>query len=189
MKTAADYRSEGFGKEFPWLDLINSQEWDGFGVEIDHLEDSAWFPLFLRHWKLARRGPGWVPHTEIVKLRGLLRNAAERWAAGEPMGAREMAALNSVLSVAAEQKLVQGQNGFRLEFVPRRMDWRWILSRIVASFAQTLISAAPERLKFCRNAGCKWSFYDTTKGNTRCWCKDSSCGNRDRVRRARAAQR
>jgi len=42
------------------------------------------------------------------------------------------------------------------------------------------------RVKICRNADCRWVFYDTTKARSRRWCSDKVCGNRDRVRRARA---
>jgi predicted RNA-binding Zn ribbon-like protein len=189
MKNLHDYRSKGFGRGFLWLDLVNSLEWDGFGNATDHLNDSTWLLLFLRHWRMDQKVSRALPLREILGLRRLLRRAAEQWAGGKAIGARELAALNSVLSVAVEQKILQGQNGLRMELVPQRADGRWILSRIAESFAQTLVSGDGDRLKSCRNAGCKWFFYDTTKGNTRCWCKDSTCGNRDRVRRARAAHR
>jgi predicted RNA-binding Zn ribbon-like protein len=47
----------------------------------------------------------------------------------------------------------------------------------------------PRRLKICPNRGCRWVFYDRTKGKTRVWCNDRTCGNRERVRRARAAHK
>ena len=45
------------------------------------------------------------------------------------------------------------------------------------------------RLKICPNHGCRWVFYDETRGNTRRWCDDRSCGNRDKVRRLRERRR
>jgi predicted RNA-binding Zn ribbon-like protein len=94
-------------------------------------------------------------------------------------------ALNSFLSVPVRIKLFQHQNGVQSELVPLRGGWPWILSRIAASFAEMLALNRPDRLKYCPNEGCKWIFYDRTKANTRRWCNDRTCGNRDRVRRSR----
>ena len=37
-----DFRAEGHGKTGPWLDLVNSYEWDTFGNPTEHLKDPAW---------------------------------------------------------------------------------------------------------------------------------------------------
>ena len=43
------------------------------------------------------------------------------------------------------------------------------------------------RLLMCGNPHCRLVFLDESKSGTRRWCDDAGCGNRDRVRRHRAA--
>jgi predicted RNA-binding Zn ribbon-like protein len=188
IKNADEYLEQGFGKEYAWIDFVNSQEWDGFGKPQEHLGD-AWLTLFLRRWNLGQRIPSRRPPADLVRLRDNLRHAAEALSTGQPPGREELATLNSWLDVAARQKLVEHQQGWRLELEPLEQGWPWIVSRIAASFAEMLERGDSRRLKICPNNGCRWIFYDRTKGRTRRWCSDRSCGNRDRVRRARAASR
>ncbi len=179
------YEGAGFGREFAWLDLANTLEWDGYGKVTDHLRDAAWLKRILRHWSLAPAVPRPVPRGKLVALRTLLRRLAAKLNSGRSLDTRDLAALNLYLSVPVRATLFQGQNGVRSELVPIHEGWPWILSRFAASFAETLELNRPDRLKYCPNEGCKWLFYDRTKGNTRRWCNDRTCGNRDRVRRAR----
>jgi predicted RNA-binding Zn ribbon-like protein len=179
------YEGAGFGREFAWLDLANTLEWNGYGKVTDHLRDAAWLNRILNHWSLAREVPRPVPRGKLVALRSLLRRLAAKLNAGRSLDTHDLAALNSYLSVPVSAKLFQRQNGVHSELVPIDEGWPWILSRFAASFAETLELNRPDRLKYCPNEGCKWLFYDRTKGNTRRWCNDRTCGNRDRVRRAR----
>jgi predicted RNA-binding Zn ribbon-like protein len=182
-----DYRSAGFGSQFAWLDFVNSQERDGFGRLTDHLRNPLWLANFLRHFHLADPLPPSVPHRALADLRELLRGVAENLASGHTLSASDLRTLNAALMVPARPKLFQHQNGFRIELFPLRSGWPWILSRIAASLADTLTHYDRERVKICANDGCRWAYYDVTKGSTRRWCSDRTCGNRDRVRRARAA--
>jgi predicted RNA-binding Zn ribbon-like protein len=182
------FRDHGFGKVAPWVDLVNSEEWDGFGKREDHLADVHWLAAFLKHWKLppVRLSP--APHRELLELRALLRHAAEELAVGEPLGPQELSKLNHALKVPVRQRLVQHQNGFRSELVPVKSGWSWVIARIAASLGEMLAKSDAERVKICANGDCRWVFYDPTKAKIKRWCKDSTCGNRARVRRARAAQ-
>ncbi len=187
IRTLQDYRQAGFGSQFAWLDLVNSQERDGFGQLTDHLRNPLWLANFLRHFHLADSLPPSVPLHALADLRELLRGVAENLAAGRTLSASDVRTLNATLMVPSRQKLLQYQNGFRAELFPVRSGWPWILSRIAASLADTLTRYDRERVKICANDGCRWAYYDVTKGSTRRWCNDRTCGNRDRVRRARAA--
>jgi predicted RNA-binding Zn ribbon-like protein len=188
-QTINSFTAAGFGKEFAWLDLANSLEWNGYGKRTDHLRDPSWVGRVVKHWNLASTLPRSVPLAQIIALRALLRRMAEKLIAGDAIHERDLNALNSYLNVPVRVKLFQRQNGVHSELVPLRPGWPWILSRIAASFADMLALNRPDRLKYCPNEGCKWIFYDRTKGNTRRWCNDRTCGNRDRVRRARVRQR
>jgi predicted RNA-binding Zn ribbon-like protein len=182
------FRSHGFGKVAPWVDLTNSQEWDGFGNLSDRLDDPRWLASFLRHWKFRPVPGGHAPLADLKRLRLALRRIAEKIGAGEPIGAAETAELNSAMSVPVRQKLIQRQNGYGTELVPVRSNWDWVLAKIAASAAETLASKQSARMKICANHDCRWLFYDPTKARTKRWCSDRTCGNRDRVRRARAAR-
>jgi len=185
IRTLHDYRNAGFASQFAWLDFVNSQERDGFGRLTDHLQNPVWLASFLRHFHLADSAPPAAPLHALADLREFLRGVAETFAAGHTLSPRDLRTLNAALRVPARQKLVQHQNGFRAELDPVRGGWPWILSRIAASLAETLTYHDPERVKICANNGCRWAYYDVTKGNMRRWCNDRTCGNRDRVRRAR----
>jgi predicted RNA-binding Zn ribbon-like protein len=187
IRTLHDYRQAGFGSQFAWLDLVNSQERDGFGRLTDHLRNPHWLATFLRHFHLIDPLPPAVPLRAFADLREFLRGVAENLAAGRSLSASDLRTLNAALMVPARQKLFQHQNGFRTELFPVRSGWPWILSRIAASLGDTLTRYDGERVKICANDGCRWAYYDVTKGSTRRWCSDRTCGNRDRVRRARAA--
>ena len=188
MKTLHNtFSAAGFGKVAPWVDLVNSEEWNGFGKLTDHLANPRWLATFLKHWDLYPLPSKDVPRRKLVQLRVLLRRAAEKLAAGGSLNARELSSLNQALNVPGRQKLVQGQNGFRAEMVPARNDWSWVIRRIAASLGEMLVSREVERIKVCANSDCRWVFHDPTKARTKRWCNDRTCGNRARVRRARAA--
>ncbi len=183
------FHAAGFGKVAPWVDLANSEEWNGFGKLSDHLTNPQWLATFLKHWNLHPLPSNNVPHRKLVQLRFLLRSAAEKLAAGGSLDPREISKVNQVLNVPVRQKLVQDQNGIRAETAPVRSDWNWVIARIAASLGEMLANHEVERIKVCANSDCRWVFHDPTKARTKRWCNDRTCGNRARVRRARAAQK
>src|SRR5216684_123427 len=98
MKSAPDiFHANGFGKVAPWVDLVNSEEWNGFGKLTDHLANPRWLATFLKHWDLYPLPSKDVPRGKLVQLRELLRRAAEKLAAGGSLGARELSILNQAL--------------------------------------------------------------------------------------------
>jgi predicted RNA-binding Zn ribbon-like protein len=183
------FYAHGFGKVAPWVDLANSEEWDGFGKRTDHLSDPQWLAAFLKHWKLASILRGKSSRLPLAKLRELLRRAAQRLAAGRALNAGETSKLNHVLNVPVRRRLVQRQNGWRAELVPVKRDGNWAVAQIASSLTETLAGQQAKRLRVCANLDCRWIFRDPTKAGTKRWCNDRTCGNRARVRRARAAQK
>lgn len=181
------FREAGFGKVAPWVDLVNSQEWNGFGKLTDHLANPRWLATFLEHWELYPFPSKDVPRRKLEHLRDLLRHTTERLADGGSLNRSELSALNQMMNVPVWQKLVQDQNGFHAETVPVRSDWTWVMAQIAASFGEMLANQEMGRIKVCANSDCRWVFHDPTKARTKRWCNDRTCGNRARVRRARAA--
>ena len=184
-----NFHAAGFGKVAPWVDLANSEEWNGFGKLTDHLSNPRWLATFLKHWNLYPLPSKDVPRHKLVQLRPLLRRVAEKLAAGGSLSARELSNLNQVLNVPGRQKLVRDQNGLHAEMVPVKSDWSWVIARIAASLGEMLANREVQRIRVCANSDCRWVFYDPTKARTKRWCNDRTCGNRARVRRARAAQK
>ena len=177
---------EEFTPQSAWLDLVNSQQWDGFGRLTDHLLEVSWVARFLKYWKshpeeLART----TPRAELAKLRSLLRQSSEKIASGKTLGRRNLHALNTFLHAPSYLQLVTRGKQIRTELRPVRRNWTWIRSQIAASFVDSFLDQ-PNRIKVCGNPQCRWAFLDTTKSNIRRWCHDRRCGNRDRVRRSRA---
>jgi predicted RNA-binding Zn ribbon-like protein len=168
------------------LDLINSQHWDGFGQLTDHLLDAGWVAEFLGYWKVSPKELGRAnPIAQMAELRELLRHSTEKVVAGKPPGRGDLRALNAFLKAPAYRQLVTKKGRLQSELRPVTRGWAWIRSQIASSFVDSMLEQ-PARLKICENPLCQWAFQDRTKSNNRRWCKDRRCGNRDRVRRARA---
>jgi predicted RNA-binding Zn ribbon-like protein len=187
MQNKDTFAANNFGKVSPWIDLVNSEEWDGFGNFVDRLEDPAWMPSFLRHWRFQPAPGEKTPLPALRALRTVLRGIAEKISAGGVPAAREIAQLNSAMNVPVRQVLVQRQNGYRTELQPLRLGWTSILSRIATSAAESIATGPDARIKIFANDDCRWAFRDPTKARTKRWCNNRTCGNRDRVRRSRAA--
>jgi len=181
-----NFLAHGHGKTAPWMDLVNSEEWDTFGRLTEHLNNPAWVPYFLRQWHFAKPSREDAPMAKLRALRAALRKSSEALTRGNPIPPAELRVLNEVLNLSGKRQLFQRQNGLQLQFVPAAAGWKWILAEIARSFVETIAGGESARIKICRNEDCRWIFYDQTKAKTRCWCSSKSCGNRERVRRARA---
>src|ERR1700730_7436699 len=183
------FQTERFGSATPWLDLANSDLRDGFGAAKDLLHDPTWIRSFLNRWNFRAAKREAVPMAQLRRLRSLLRSLMQETGGAAEMHSADVQELNAWLKVAVIPQLVKNQNGFALRLQAAQIGWPAILSAIAEYFSRTLIEGQAGRLKLCANEGCRWAFLDRTKGNIRRWCNDATCGNRDRVRRSRAAQK
>lgn len=187
-QTPDPFSTRGFGASSPWLDLVNSELWDGFGNFTECLDDPQWVRSFLRYWKL-RIAPGDSKALKTLReLRALLRQLIEASSANGFLSPENVAKLNSWLKVPVYPALVESPSGFALSLQPAQGGWQSEVARIARGFADSLLHEAKGHLKICANEDCRWIFIDRTKGNVRRWCNDATCGNRDRVRRARRRQ-
>ena len=184
--TPDQFRKKGHGSTAPWVDLVNSEEWDTWGKPTDWLEDPSWLPFFLDQWRFDAPGRQSFPKVKLKHLRRTLRKSCEAIFSGRPVSDQELRDLNTALNVPGKRQLIHGQNGLQVQFVPRSAGWDWIMAQIALTFATQLSEEGKTRIKICQNEDCRWVFYDATKAQTRRWCSDKVCGNRERVRRARA---
>ena len=179
--------TRGFGASASWLDLVNSELWDGFGNFSDMLDDPVWMNGFMKFWKF-RVPTEPAPIRKFKALRKLIRYLVQL---AEPKGRipmEQLEMLNEWLRVPSSMQLVEDQNGLRLAVIPDRGGWQVVLANIVSGFAESLVALEHKRMKICSNEDCKWVFVDRTKGNVRRWCNNATCGNRARVRKARAGR-
>jgi predicted RNA-binding Zn ribbon-like protein len=183
------FRIHKFGQAAPWVDLANSEMWDGYGQLTDFLNNPQWIADFLEFWRFRLPLPGPAELRELRKLRKLLRHFAKKTSAGASIQTSDLGALNSWLKVPVFRHLVENQNGLRLAHEPVQFGWPAVLASIADSLAEALAKQMHDRLKICANSGCAWIFVDRTKGTVKRWCSDATCGNRDRVRRSRAAHK
>jgi predicted RNA-binding Zn ribbon-like protein len=60
--------------------------------------------------------------------------------------------------------------------------------RALAPLAGALMTAQADgswtRVKACARDTCRWLFYDTTRNRSRTWCTSTTCGSREKARRA-----
>lgn len=189
LVTKADPRHAG--ADVPALDLVNSEEWYGLGPLRDRLEDPAWLDRFLAHHGLTAAGqPTPAARARLNRLRALLRDLIMALASGKAPKAAELDELNAFAAARpAALRLVRAGGTFRLEPVPEKTDWPWVLGEIALSFSRLLAEGDPRRLKVCDNGDCGWAFYDESKNRSRRWCSAADCGNLIKVRRFRERQR
>jgi predicted RNA-binding Zn ribbon-like protein len=181
--------ARGFGASAPWLDLANSELLDGFGHPTECLDDPQWLRAFAEHWKLRASFEPPAAQKALRALRALLRRLVEKNAARGALASEDIARLNAWLKVPVFPRVVENQNGLALDLQAAQIGWKAELAWIARSFADSLVREPQGRLKICANAECAWVFVDRTKGKVRRWCNDATCGNRDRVRRSRAAHK
>lgn len=180
------FLSEGFGRRYLWIDVVNSMQWDGRGNVTDHLEDDSWVRACLVRWDLgAWKTAMGSPKQELQKSRSLLRSLVTSWSASRTLPAHDLRAINAALSVPVRRIFSRDPHGWHLATRPLRSDAGWIGASALGSFAEAFTEDDPQRVKICPNGGCRWVFFDETTRNIRKWCRDAACGNRDRVRRSR----
>ena len=57
-----------------------------------------------------------------------------------------------------------------------------IIGRLLAEVVRAEAVGGWERLKACRNEGCRWAFYDASKNRSGAWCNMQVCGARHKMR-------
>ncbi len=181
------------------LDLVNSRWTDhlGSGRVHDRLPLPEWREAFFAHWGLEVRSVGEDRVADLARLRALLRRLLEAFAAGRPLPAADVEALNRLLARTPVIRRLEpaGSTGaapaspgdrLRLREVPARRDWDWALAEIAVSAARLLAEGEPDRLRVCANPACSWMFYDESRNASRRWCEATVCGSLVKVRRFRS---
>jgi len=115
-------------------------------------------------------------------LRAALREMAGELAEGRPAPAAALVAINDVLRRRAVYSQVErgaAEGYVRQEVVADRADTVGVvLAPIADAAADLLIAGEPSRVHKCESTRCILFFYDTSKNQTRRWCRMDGCGNR-----------
>ena len=56
------------------------------------------------------------------------------------------------------------------------------MALMLVAVVRSAVDGTWERLKACRNEGCKWAFYDKAKNRSGTWCHMDACGARHKMR-------
>jgi predicted RNA-binding Zn ribbon-like protein len=153
------------------LDWAAGADMELEGIRAEALQESA-----------ERQRADWQ---ELAILRGDLRRMAEE--VGETAAASEAtrATLNRHLAaLPGVWQIEHGEEGAMApSFVPQggweqRLRWR-----LLQSVLEFLRDGQVARLKRCSNHECIQYYFDTSKNNTRRWCRMEVCGNREKAKR------
>ncbi|WP_169728770.1 CGNR zinc finger domain-containing protein [Salinarimonas rosea] len=184
------------------LDFVNSTTGRSHGRS--RWEDSLTDVFATLGW-LRQRGA-----VDEIRFRALMRIAASDQAASDAFmedARRLRAALERIFHAAiagtapreadlarltahgrparpAPARLVWGPQGLaRAEPEPSELVLADALAPVVASAEALLTADRLVRIKTCGSSTCEWLFLDTSKNNSRRWCRMDVCGNREKGRR------
>src|SRR5258708_35130680 len=104
------FRIHKFGAAAPWVDLANSEMWDGYGRLTDFLNDPQWISDFLEFWRFRVPLPGPAVLRDLRRLRKLPRQFAEKTSQGVAIQPRDLEALYSWLTLPLFRRLVETPN-------------------------------------------------------------------------------
>ena len=172
------------------LDFINTQV--GMNDEMEFLSSFgdlvAWLQqagaLDSAQAKAALASWGQRPEAKQLldqarKLRNVLRDMAQRLAAGKSIGQGALDEINRALAQeSGYNQLVRIAGGYEFHFHPQRREAAHLLTPIAKSAAELLRDSEPLRIRQCGNPVCTLYYYDTSKNRTRRWCSMAVCGNR-----------
>lgn len=106
---------------------------------------------------------------------------------GEPGGEASAGALNELVSAAPLEACFDPEGEPRLVPAAGTKD---AVKRVMGSVLAAIVLSAAEgtwrRLKACRNEGCLWAFYDSSKNRSGSWCTMDVCGARAKMRTYRS---
>ena len=72
--------------------------------------------------------------------------------------------------------------GGEAELHPRGEGIDAVFARLLAIAYEATIDGTWQRLKTCRNAACRWAFFDASKNRSGAWCTMAICGAKGKAR-------
>jgi predicted RNA-binding Zn ribbon-like protein len=186
------------------LDFTNTSSGRGFLSHREHLRDFDTIMQWVEHARVmapsdctyvrttvAKRPKlGRAVFEQVLKIRELIWTIGTALAEQRPVSEKLRASLTAAHAESfrvAEMKMRDG--AYIWTWDPRRDVQGAILGPITLSALTLLMEKELSRTKRCAGMECGWLFFDTTKNSRRRWCEMRVCGNRAKVRAARAKQK
>ncbi len=141
-------------------------------VTHDHLSGPAAVQDFL-HEEGVETPTASPDSRDLASLRRL-RDAV--WSLTKPGGLKASRRLAAPLLARATYRMALDG-----ALAPASTGWWGFVTGLLPSLLE--LQHMPQRLKVCKNPGCRWLFVDRTKNQSRVWCDMSACGNRAKVGR------
>lgn len=186
------------------LDFTNTSSGRGFLSHQEHLRDFDTIMQWVEHARVMASSDCTYVRTAVARRPKLERAVFEQvleireliWTIGtalaeqRPVSEKLRASLTAAHAESlrfAEMKMRDG--AYIWTWDPRRDVQGAILGPITLSALTLLMEKELSRTKRCAGMECGWLFFDTTKNSRRRWCEMRVCGNRAKVRAARAKQK
>ena len=186
------------------LDFTNTSSGRGFLSHQEHLRDFDTIMQWVEHTRVmapsdcayvrttvAKRPKlGRAVFKQVLKIRELIWTIGTALAEQRPVSEKLRASLTAAHAESlrfAEMKMRDG--AYIWTWDPHRDVQGAILGPITLSALTLLMEKELSRTKRCAGMECGWLFFDTTKNSRRRWCEMRVCGNRAKVRAARAKQK
>lgn len=160
-------------------------------ADIEDGEDLLGSPAGLGAWlvEVGLPGSGSTPTAadveRAIELREAIRDHIEARGHGDAVGdaavrfERVVGGLTLHATLAGRDVVLEGRGAG----VDRAF------ARIVSVLIRADADGSLDRLKVCRNAGCRWAFWDASRNRSGAWCTMAVCGNRSKGRTFRSRTR
>ncbi|MDT6983082.1 CGNR zinc finger domain-containing protein [Streptomyces lusitanus] len=165
-------------------ELLNTRAIPPHGEDVLADEESGgrWLRDVTAAWAGAqgRPGPSGEPHAgDLERVRALReRLAALVTGEAEPARAPTDVSLRPALDEAG-----------RVALVPVGSPGEWLEASVWAQVLLAQTDGTWQRLKLCREPGCRSAFYDRSRNNSGVWHDVRRCGNAANLRASRARRR
>jgi len=182
----------------PCLDFVNTLDWRGSDQPMEFLITYPDLIAWSRHADtLSRQAARRVTQNsksqrskqaralkQALRLREALYRIFSALADGKAAPSEDLEIFNQFFSHAMKNsKIVNTPHGYKWDLEEDPANLEWILSPLIRSAADLLISTQLKRVKKCGDPACGWLFLDTSRNCSRRWCNMSDCGNRAKASR------
>ncbi|MEN3375802.1 MAG: hypothetical protein V7604_1157 [Hyphomicrobiales bacterium] len=186
------------------LDLTNTSSGRGTPGHQEHLRDFDTVMQWVAHARILTPGDcAYVRATaasrpklaqaffqRLLEIRELIWMIATALAERRPVAEKLRASLTAAHAESLRHAEIKMRDGvFIWSWNPRHDIQAAILGPITLSALTLLMEKDLSRTKRCAGQECGWLFFDTTKNKRRRWCEMRVCGNRAKVRAARARRK
>jgi predicted RNA-binding Zn ribbon-like protein len=182
----------------PCLDFVNTLDWRGRKRPTEFLQTYTDLVAWSQHaGTLSRQAASRMTRvsknqqskqTRVLKQAIQLRESIYRifssLADGKAVPNKDLQSFNQFLSrTMMNSKIVETPHGYQWGLEEEPANLEWILSPLIRSAADLLVSKELKRVKKCGDPACGWLFLDTSRNRSRRWCNMSDCGNRAKASR------